>query len=543
MPKLLASLSYAQRIMIVSVVLLAGAGLYGFARWRSKRDFRPIYSSLATDDAAAVVQRLKESAIDYQLSPDGTTILVPSAHVPELRLTLAAAGLPRNGRIGFELFDKTNFGATEFAEQVNYRRALEGELERSIVCISAIEQARVHLTFPKESVYLESRQPAKASVLVKLRLGARLSPQNVAAIANLVASAVEGLAPESVSILDMQGTLLNRPRRQPAGEDGPAGEAALEYRQAMERDLVNKIASTLEPVVGSDKFRASAALDCDITSGEQSEETFDPSKSVMLTSQKSEESSATASAEGVPGTASNLPRPSSRPSQGSGGVSRLTESITYQTSRTVRRIRLPQGAVKRVSVAVLVDHDVKFVRNGNTTQRLVEPPSPEKLKVIRDLVSAAAGLNAERGDQLIVESLPFDSTVNSDAPASVPAAPPAVPPGPLGKWKEHQWLIVGASGGVVLLLLLALAAMKLMKRKRTGSAIGLPQIPGPGTSRPAVSGSSAAPLSSPEEAFPELPAAPPKKTDVVAGRLREAIKKAPAASAQVLRGWLTEDEE
>ena len=320
--KLLASLAPGQRLAIIAAALAVGAGLFYVSRWRRESDFRPLYTALPAEDAGAVIERLKEGATEYRLSEDGRTVLVPSAQVAELRLSLAAAGLPRNGRIGFELFDKTNFGATEFTEQVNYRRALEGELERSVMCLAAVEQARVHLTFPKDSVFLESRRPAKASVLVKLKPGSRLAPQNVTAIGNLVASAVEGLAAEAISVLDMQGNLLNRPRRQAAAEGGEASEATLEFRQALERDLVSKINLTLEPLLGADKFRASAALDCDFTSGEQSEESFDPTRSVMLTSQKTEETSGVPAAAGVPGTASNLPNPAPRPAVSPGGLSR-----------------------------------------------------------------------------------------------------------------------------------------------------------------------------------------------------------------------------
>src|SRR5262249_5576295 len=153
----------------------------------------------------------------------------PSARLAELRLSMAAAGLPKTGRMGFELFDKANLGATEFTEHVNYRRALEGELERSVMSLAEVEQARVHLTFPKESVFLDSQQPAKASVLVKVRPGARLAPQNVVAVSHLVASAVEGLSADAVSVLDMNGNLLARPRA-PEMLDGPApSEAALDY--------------------------------------------------------------------------------------------------------------------------------------------------------------------------------------------------------------------------------------------------------------------------------------------------------------------------
>src|SRR6185369_16470495 len=201
---------------------------------------------------------------------------------------MAAEGLPKTSRIGFELFDKSNFGLTEFAEQVNYRRAIEGELERSIMALSEIERARVHISLPKDSVFLESKQEAKASVVVSLRPRAKLSPQNGAAITYLVASAVDRLSPDAVTVLDTQGNLLVRPHKASAeGADQP--QVDMEYRQKMERDLVLKIGSTLEPLLGADKFRAGASVEVDFTSADQSEETFDPARSAMVTAQKTED--------------------------------------------------------------------------------------------------------------------------------------------------------------------------------------------------------------------------------------------------------------
>ncbi len=228
---------------------------------------------------------------------------------------MASAGLPKSGRIGFELFDKTNFGASEFAEQVNYHRAIEGELERSVMSIREVEQARVHVTLAKDSLYTESRQPAKASVLIKLRHAAALSPQNIAAICQLTASAVPGLSADQVSLVDTNGNLLNRPRPNSTIED-QGNEAALDYRKSVEHDLQNKITATLEPLLGADHFRAGVSADVDLTSGEQSEELFDPSKSVMATSQTTSDGPALPTASGVPGTATNLPRPTSKPIHG-----------------------------------------------------------------------------------------------------------------------------------------------------------------------------------------------------------------------------------
>jgi flagellar M-ring protein FliF len=546
--KLLATFSAGQILTLLLVLGAVGGGLFYFTRWRQESDFRPLYTSLEAEDAGAVVERLKQNAVDYRLTENGRTVMVPSAQVAELRLSLASAGLPRNGRIGFELFDKTNFGATEFSEQINYRRALEGELERSMISLAAVEQARVHLTFGKDSVFLEARQPAKASVVLKLRPGARLTPQNVTGISHLVASAVEGLAPEAVSVLDTQGTLLNRPRRVEGADGEASSDAMLEFRQAMERDLVMKISTTLQPLVGADKFRANVAVDCDLTSGEQSEESFDPARSVMLTSQKTEETTGGNSPAGVPGTASNLPRPTSQPSATPSGLFRQTENITYQSSRTVRRVKLPQGALKRMSVAVLVDHDRKWTKTGASMQAVVEPPSPEKLKVIRGLVSAAVGLNPERGDQLIVESLPFETGLDAEPPGA-PAAPSPPPRAPLPAWLEklggQKVLIWAGAGAGALLLLLTVAMFWLARPSRRRVLISSPAELPPGQAHAGASapGGHEASRIEQEKALSELPPVAPKKSDLLAGRLREAIKKEPEASAQILRSWLAEDEQ
>jgi flagellar M-ring protein FliF len=222
-------LSVRQRWAVLVVGILAVAGVYALTNWQRESNFRPLYTSLAPEDAALIVQKLKESSTPFRLSNNGTTVSVPEEKVAELRLEMASAGVPKSGRIGFEIFDKTNFGMTDFAEHVNYRRALEGELERSVMAVAEIEQARVHISLPQESVFIEARQPAKASVLIKIRPGATLPESAIPAITHLVASAVEGLAPESVSILDMRGNLLNKPKRLGTNADD-ASEASLEYR-------------------------------------------------------------------------------------------------------------------------------------------------------------------------------------------------------------------------------------------------------------------------------------------------------------------------
>jgi flagellar M-ring protein FliF len=551
MKRLLDSLTWKQ---IASILVAAGcviAGLVALSHWNQERDFRPLYSSLSPEDAAAVLAKVREGGSEFRLSEGGTTVLVPSSRVAELRLQLAAAGVPKSGRIGYELFDKTNFGASDFTEQVNYHRALEGELERSVISISAVEQARIHITFPKESVFLETRQPAKASVLVKLRPGMLLSSQNVMAICQLTASAVEGLQPEAVSVVDMRGNLLNRARKGSAGtDDSEPSEANLDYRQKIERDLLTKINTTLEPLLGANRFRATASVECDFTSGEQSEETFDPTKSVMVTSQKTEDISGGSTALGVPGTASNLPRPTGRPATGSNGITRRTENISYQSSHLVRRVRLPQGAVKRVSVSLLVDQQVHWEGAGAKLKRIVEPPSPEKMKTIHDLVAGVIGFSAERGDQLVVECLPFEATLN---PEQLPEAPkPVAPaaPSPLEQILKNKNLVIGLGVGLLLSLIVLGTLFKILRHKKKSAhseiiaQIETVEKKGEKLAKQIENQlAEQAELRDKQEsdALNALKLPPvTKKAEVLGKHIAEQAKKDSTVMAQVMRSWMSE---
>lgn len=562
MNSLLSKLTNGQKITLALAVVVVVAGLFGFLKWSKERDFRPLYTGVAAEDAGAVVAKLKESGAEYRVSDGGGSILVPSGKVAETRLQMAALGLPKTGRIGYELFDKTNFGVTDFTEQVNYHRALEGELERSVMALAEVEQARVHITLPKNSLFVESRQPAKASVMIKLRTGAKILPQNILAITYLVASAVDGLTPEGVSLLDMQGTLLSRPRKSLNAEATESSDAALDYRQRVEKDLLAKINSSLEAVLGADKFRSGVSVECDFTSGEQSEETFDPNKSVMVTAQKTEDVAGGTTSNGVPGAASNLPRPISRPGAAGAGTSRKTENISYQSSRMVKRLHLPQGNVKRMSVSVLVDNTIRWEGVGPKAKRILEPPAPEKLKIIKDLVAGVVGLQAERGDQLIVESLPFESTLNQEAPP-IPTVAPVVPgiqyPGWLPPFlrRENGMLYLGAGGATLILLVLA-GLKALLKGKKKNSALGV-SSDGPKE----IEGASA------EQSIPDsvklqmeaklaendrekaqqqiealqalqLPTVKTQKTEVLTKHLSAEAKKDPQAMAHVIRAWLSE---
>jgi flagellar M-ring protein FliF len=551
--KIFAALTWAQRAGIAAALLVTICAISGLMHWRHEQDFRPLFTGMSPDDAAAVVQKLKESGVEYRIGDNGATVSAPAEKIDELRLDMAASGLPKTGRVGFELFDKTNLGITDFAEHVNYERAIEGELERTIRTLSEVEQARVHVTFPKDSVFIDSREPAKASVLVQLRPGATLLPQNVTAITNLVASAVQGLTPDNVSVVDMQGNLLNRPHKDLLDGSDQA-DGVLEYKHEIEKDLAAKVESTLEPLLGAGKFRVGVSADCDFTTTDQSDEVLDPTRSVMVSSQKSEDVAGSAQTAGVPGTAANLPRPpaAARPSPSSTTATRRTESVTYETSRTVRHVKIPEGNIKRISAALLLDQEVQWQGTGKQRKRVVVPPSPEKLKAIHDVVAGVLGLDPSRGDQLVIESLPFEQTLSGEP--DLP--PPPATPGTGEKRLPFDIRLVGA-GAAALVILGFAGAMLLRKKKRSSVAVserpalpagaraGAQSVAGPaGSDIPAKPESATATPQLTEAAIPaftlQLPPLSRKIEGMRAG-MKEIIQKDPSIAANVIRGWLEED--
>lgn len=556
---ILRNLSLRQKLTILGGALVVALLLWQGVNWNRENDLRPLFTNLDPQDAGTLVERLKAAQVPYKVGEQGT-VLVPSARVAELRLEMAAAGLPRTGRIGFELFDKTNFGTTDFAEQVNYRRAVEGELERSIMAIAEVERARVHVTFAKQSLFLDHQEPAKASVMVKLRPGAQLQPQHLQGIAHLTASAVEGLSPDSVSVIDMAGKLLSRPRR--SLEDGLPGttDAMIEYRQTLEREMLVKIRQTLDPLLGEEKYRAGVSLECDFTSGEQSEETFDPDSSVMVTSQKTEDASGSAGAGGIPGTASSLPRPAPRPTPSGGtSVSRRTESIAYQTSRVVKRTQIPRGSVKRISVAVLVDQGVRWEGEGTAARRVLDAPSPEKLKVVRDLLAGVVGFQEPRGDRILVETLPFEATLTAAPPsAPKPAAPAAKPPVPLPAWMKPLLDVApigvwaGAAGAVMVVCASGLIWFLRRRKPKVSAGVhtGARELPGDSKESQFESMAMAALQENvaerarlEEEVLNSLRLPPStKKSEVLKKHITEQARKDAAGTAQLLRTWLNDAE-
>jgi flagellar M-ring protein FliF len=390
------------------IVLMGGAALVAgviifFGHLIITPDYKPLMTGMEPADAQALTSRLAAKSIPFQVSPDGKTVNVPADKLDSSRLEVASEGMPHSGRLGFELFDKLNWGQTEFDEKVNYQRALEGELERTIQTLRDVESARVHLVMPPDSVFLDREREAKASVILRLRSG-QLSEETQKSIASLVSGAVDKLSTQNVTITDAD---TNQPFR--AHRPGSPADAELEEQ------LSKRLVATLEPVVGAQRIRASVNVDYDTSSSEENQETYDPKSAVAVTMQTSEEkTSGGETTGGVPGTASNVPS-ANTPAKSDEDVddtvqSSKTQNATYAVDKTVRHILQPMGRIRRISAALLVDDAIDTQQaNGKTTETR-RKRTPEELKQIEVLASAAIGLDEKRGDTLAVQNLSFQQS-------------------------------------------------------------------------------------------------------------------------------------
>lgn len=404
-----ASMSSGQRNGALFAALLL-AGLFGGIVWYALGpDWRTLYAGLDPEDARQTGMTLTQAQIPFDVSTNGTAIRVPSAQLDKARLATAAKGGIKSGRMGFELFDKPNWVGSEFDEQVNYQRALEGELEHTVGSLADVESARVHLVLAHDSLFREEERPAKASVVLKLRHGS-LGDGEPDAIRNLVASAVDGLAADRVVLVDAAGHLPL----------GPKTAAALQL--SAEQSLEEKLISTLEPVTGAGNVRASVTLDYDRDSTEETKESYDPTQTATLSMQRTEQSTgAQPVAAGVPGTASNAPNSQSLPvypKQTTAPQTAKTESGTYGVSKTVRHLVANPGRVHRLTAAIVVnDRLIRQASKGNQAQW--QARSADELRNLTALAQAAIGFDTTRGDMLTVEDLAFDDN-RAQTSASMP---------------------------------------------------------------------------------------------------------------------------
>jgi len=412
------------------IALVAGSWM-----WSQTPDYRVLYSNLSDRDGGSVIASLQQMNIPYKMADGGGAILVPSNQVYEMRLRLASQGLPKGSVVGFELMDGQKLGMSQFQEQVNYQRALEGEITRSIQSLSAVQGARVHLAIPKPSVFIRDQQKPSASVLLSLGPGRTLDAAQVSGIVHLIASSVPELPVKNVTLVDQNGNLLVA-----AGVEGMDAHAGLDptqldYLHQVEQSYVKRIESILTPLVGRDNVKAQVTADLDFAKIEQTAETYKPNPVPNEAAIRSQQMSETVGdsgkpASGVPGAMSNQPpgaasapiTASGSPAGGaaagmaaSGPGAHKESTLNFEVDKTIQHIRQPVGSIKRLSVAVVVNNR----KAGTGKDAKPKPLSAAELTQLQNLVKEAMGYNQTRGDTLNVVNAAF----SAEEVAEIPPAP------------------------------------------------------------------------------------------------------------------------
>jgi len=400
--------------------------------WSQQPEYRVLFSNFSDRDGGAITASLDQMAVKYKFSEGGTAILVAANQVHDVRLKLAAQGLPKGGNVGFELMENQKLGVSQFLEQVNYQRSLEGELARSIQSLGAVSAARVHLALPKPSVFVRDAQKPTASVLLTLQNGRLLEPSQVSAIVHLVASSVPELTTSNVTVVDQAGNLLSDTSKQAGAKQLDPNQ--LKYVSQIQQGIVKQVESLIEPLVGHGNVRAEATADIDFAQVDTAAESYKPNSppapSSIRSQQTSEAATPAAGASGVPGALSNQPpgtataplttvaggAPAAAPAPAA-GPSRKDSTTNYEVDKTVRYEQRPMGGIRRLSVGVVVNY--RRIVDPKTSKVTVRPLTAAEVAQINDLVKEAMGYSKDRGDTLNVTNAPFDGV---DKPVDPPAA-------------------------------------------------------------------------------------------------------------------------
>ncbi len=410
-------LSGAQRAAFVSVLLLAGGATTLVVNFASQPEWATLYANLAPEDASRIADELSSAQVPYQLAQAGSAIQVPVERVYDMRLELASKGLPSSGPVGLEVFEDEGLGMTPFQQRIRLRRALEGELSRTISRLAPIAWARVHVNLPDRSVFRRDQKEASAAVVVNLKAGRTLDAGEAAGIAQLVAGSVEGLEPRQVTILDAQGRVLARPH----GDDGDALAAeATEVRRGIERELAARAQTLLDAAVGPGRSVVTVSALIDTRRVEEKSQRVNPEESVLVSEQRSEEtrSESQPQAEGIPGTPSAVPpgQPGGAPGQPRSSETITRETNNFDVSRSESRTQIPLGALQRLSVAVLVDGTYEAqppaAEGEQAPPPLYKERAPEELARLSEIVKKAVGFDDKRGDAIEVQNLPFRSPLD-----------------------------------------------------------------------------------------------------------------------------------
>src|SRR6266487_263142 len=509
---------------LVVMVTLWGAG--------EKEQQQVLYSQLNMQDAGAIAAKLKEMKVPYTLKGDGTTILVPAAMVLDARLRLATEGLPQGGGVGYEVFGNSPLGGmTDFMQKLNYRRALQGELARTIGHIAAVHSARVHLVIPEKALFREQQDKTTASVALTLVPGRRLTSEQIRGITQLIASSVPGLDPQDVVMTDDTGQIL---RKDEHTNNLSQPEAQLAHQRAQEIDLERKVQTLLEPAVGKGKVRARVSATLDFQQLERTEERFDADNPALRSQQRVKEEGSGSGfwAVGTPGVRPNVPEGAAAPPAGTGDKatsSRQSETINNELSKTITKVVAPTGEIKKLTVAVLVDGTYQAGAKG---ERQYVPRSAEELAKYREIVKSAVGYNESRGDRVDVADAHFD--IQDDPDAAVQ-----------GEAQRVFWVQLSGYGvyvilGVLFCLFIARPLMQVLTG-RPGETVVETMLPrtvqeleagleAPGI-LPAAGETVAGHL--PEGTAPARPTGP-----TLRARVAELVKNDPEHAAEVLRMWL-----
>jgi flagellar M-ring protein FliF len=420
------NLSVGKKLTLATLILGSVAGFIFLLNWSGQSEFQPLYANLDSEDASAILSKLKEQKIEYRIASNGTTILIPEQHIYETRMELASAGIPQGGGVGFEIFDNTKLGMTAFAQNVNFQRALQGELARTINRIVEIESSRVHIVMTEKSLFVEEDEPATASVVLKLRPGKWLNQSQVKGIIHLVSSSVARLNAEDVTVVDSNGKML-------AGDNdtssfGSLSSDQLEYQARVEKNLENRVQTMLESALGENKAIVRLSCSFDFKKRERTEELYLPDNKVVRSEQVSNEitSDPRKNPQGVPGIRSNMPGDSTagqqnRSVESISSFEKKDQTINYEIGKVISHINDPAGEMTRISIAVLVDGAYKRIeKKGGTLEWEYVPRTAEEMEKFENIVKRAVNFDSSRGDEVEIVNIPFETTKLDEEEATVP---------------------------------------------------------------------------------------------------------------------------
>ncbi len=393
-----------RKIALVAVTIISLAVFAIIIIQARTADYQLLYANLSPKDAGAVVDWLKGQRIDYELKNNGKNIWIPASQLYETRLNLASSGLPSGGGVGFEVFDKQSFALTDFVQKVNYTRALQGELARTITSLAPVENTRVHLALPEKRLFKNQQKKATASIIVTLSKGKDLDKEQVQGIIHLVSGSVEGLAPEEVTVINSFGKVLEGTR-----QDSEAKQFSVDsllYQQELERRLEKRAQTLLDKTMGYGRAMVRVSANLDFAQTEKTEEFFDGEEPVIRSEQTQSESGGSGSAGGIPGVQSNLQGPSNGQNSTTPASSKSSRTTNYEISKTISKTIEPVGTIKSLSVSVLVADKV-IPAKEESDKTTTKPLNEDELKAIETMIASALGIDKERGDVINLTSLPF----------------------------------------------------------------------------------------------------------------------------------------